>query len=186
MAKRVPDAVEKQFNDDGIFFLESKSLWDVFKKDEKFIFVTMEMRIPETTTIPEIDFSYSVVNRRDVAIVFSNFTIVKRDGHPHLQFLVATRIPDTAALETFQTLPPVGMSFIDFCFYSGNEAIPENYADDVYSIFDTLKRKEDLGWYLPIRFCDPLIEALDKMNNSVFAGMLQDSIMYGPNAGQVV
>ena len=72
--------LEQQFNKDGVFFLEEKSISQI---KGRFIGVGIEIVVMGEVSLP--DFSISVVNRRGVAMLFTDWGLIERDGQKILK-----------------------------------------------------------------------------------------------------
>lgn len=174
---RPADNVEKQFNDDGIFFLQEKSIHDAaFKGD--YVGVQVAFAIPDSVEVSAPDFSVSVVNKREVALLFTDWFVSDNDGQKYLSFKVYQRVPENIILPLEQSNSY--MSFLDLCFYGGNEKIPDAYGEDIPTKPFIGSIPKDLGWALPSRFLDPLIPALGKIDDSMLGGNMQHALLYGP------
>lgn len=176
--KKPVDAVEAEFNKGGMFFLNAAKISDPFFEGN-YIGVEVEILVMSDTPVTAPDFSVSVVNRRDVALFATDWEVVQRDDQTLLKFSVFQRIPGEF-IDPEAGFSLRFMSFLDMCFYAGNEAVPEVYGEDVI----TKPRKgvpaSDLGWRLPVRFMDPLIDALGKIDGSMLAGNIKEALIYGP------
>jgi hypothetical protein len=176
--------LEAEFNKSGIFFLPEKRLSQIWKQGERYIGVQVDIDVLPDNPVSVPDFSFDVRTKRGVSVLFTDWGKLQLADRQRLSFDVWVRCPDdTAALfEAGLPLKPVGMTFQDLCFYVGNEAIPETFGQDVFTQMRPDATKADLGWLMPVRLADPLIDSLGKMNDAVLAGMLQESILYGVKA----
>lgn len=175
--KKPDSALEKQFNAGGIFFLPSTSIFNGGFEAGLYIGVGIEIAIPvESGELSVPEFSFSVVSKRGVALLFTDWNVLERNGIRHLAFSAWLRSPQDLNFGG----PIIGMPFMDLCFYTGNEAIPEDFASDVSTVMREDAAKGDLGWAIPSRLTDHLVESLGKLNASVLSGLLQDAIVYGP------
>ncbi len=174
------DSVEKEFNADGIFFLEQKSINDS-SFEGRYIGVDIEIAVIGDASITPPDFSLSIVNRRSVALLATDWDFIERDGQKILTFSVFQRMPQN--LEQRHSVWPSEdeyVSFLDLCFFAGNEEIPEIYGDDIITRPRVSASPMDLGWTLPSRFVDPLIDALGKLDNAMLGGNIEHALIYGP------
>ncbi len=176
--ERPNDELEKEFNKGGIFFLKEKSIKE---QEGKFLGVEVELAIPAGTKISCPDFSFSVLNRREVATLMTDWTLDETGEQRTLRFLAMIRIPDDSSTGSLRYYMPgnVAQTFLDLCFYAGNEALPEGREVDTYTKQRADTKLRDLGWVLPSRYVDTVIDALGKMNDAVLSGMLRESILYG-------
>lgn len=178
MQRPNPD-LEKEFNAGGIYFLDAKSIHDP-TFEGSYLGVEVEIAVPEGTTVSCPDFSFSVINRRGVAIFMTDWRIYRceRSGQSRLHFLAMIRIPAGPVARTDSR--GLAMTFMDLCFYAGNEAIPAERPVDTFTEQRAQTQLCDLGWVLPSRYVDTTIDALGKMNDAVLGGMLEEAILYGP------
>jgi hypothetical protein len=176
-----PDAaLEKEFNDNGVFFLGAKSIHDP-SFDGSYLGVEVEIAVTQDSIVTVPDFTFSIVNKRGVAALMTDWTLVDDSGQRKLRFLASVRVPDDSISFMALALLPhdLAMTFMDLCFYAGNEAIPEGHQVDTETAQRPGTRLADLGWILPSRFVDTIIDALGKMNDAVLSGMLEEGILYG-------
>ena len=165
--------LEQQFNKDGVFFLEEKSI-NQFKG--KFVGLDIEIVIMGDVSLP--DFSVSAVNRRGVATMFTDWGLIEREGQKILRLSAWQQTPldrQDVKLDTRHM-----MSFLDLCFYAGNEAIPEVYGEDIETKKDPNAVPFDLGWILSSRQVDAFINAAGKLDTLILAGNMQQALLYGP------
>lgn len=102
-----------------------------------------------------------------------------------LYFEVVTRIPDRES-KFYDNSSDVCIvtSFPDFCWRLSHGTTPEN-VDQVSTRIDKEMRDRrvelgDLTWAIPSKFADDLIELLHVLNSTVFEGILDEAIIYGP------
>ncbi len=176
-----PDAeLEALFNKDGIFFYNEGKI-DAIIADEPGDYIGASVEIglapsDDNEKIPVPDFTISVQSPRGVALLATDWDVIERDGVKHLRFQCWQRRPDGVPAEFAKD---VAMSFTDLCFYAGNEEIPDCYGEDVLAKIRLDTQKYDLGWVMPVRFADNLIDGLGKLNELVLSGMLKESMLYG-------
>jgi hypothetical protein len=176
---RPSDALEKEFNDAGIFFLEQKTLSDPFFEGS-YIGVKVEIAIVNGSAVLTVpDFAFSIVNRRGVAILMTDWQLIDRDDQKLLTFTASQRLPEAEAALIALAPANLAMTFMDLCFYSGNEAIPVDFKVDTNTKLNPEASPADLGWHLPSRYVDSVIDALGKLNDSVLAGNMEEAILYG-------
>lgn len=177
--QRPTDAIEKAFNKDGIYFLDYKSIEDLKAAEGgRYMGVNVEIGLPPgISDLINIDFTISVVSPRAVAMFMTDWEIIERGGVRHLAFQAWQQIPTD--IYPAGLYPYTAMTFMDLCFYAGNESIPDSFGEDVLSKLNPAAVKADLGWIMPVRFADLLILALGKLNDSVLSGMLKESVIYG-------
>jgi len=111
----------------------------------------------------------------------TDWALTDRDGLKILSFRASQRVPEQLAgyAEELAMREHYAQTFQDLCFYAGNESVPEGYQVDTIT-----KQREgtllaDLGWILPSRFVDAVIDALGKVNDSMLAGNMDNAILYG-------
>lgn len=178
--KKPADAIEKEFNDGGVFFLEAQSIVDN-SFPGNYVGVSIEIAVMTQEEVTAPDFSVSVINRREVAILFTDWAVFERDGQKILSLSAFQRLPDGIAIPVFPGATTGNyMSFLDLCFFAGNEAIPEVYGEDVVTRPAAGAKAQDLGWTLPSRFVDALIDALGKLDHTMLGGNMQQALLYGP------
>lgn len=122
-------------------------------------------------------FNVTVVNKRGVRTTVSDFLLIDTEQGKKLTFLAYQQLPEG-------TRPPltdkyIATSFVDLCYFQGNEAVDPNYLPPVMTPVAPNALKEDLGWYLPSRFVDTIIDALGKVNEIFLSGLLDEAILYG-------
>lgn len=174
--KKPIDEVEKEFNKGGIFFLEQGKLSDPYYQGD-YIGVHIEIAVMSETPVTAPDFAVSVLNRRDVAILFTDWRVFERDGQTILGLCAYQRLPEGTNLPTAVVRY---MSFLDLCFYAGNEAIPEVYGEDIFTKPDAGYKPGDLGWTMPSRFVDAFIDAFGKLDSTMLGGNAKEALLYGP------
>lgn len=166
----------KEFNKNGIFFLEEKSISQL---DGRYFGVEIDIGFLPDLAIEAPDFSVSVVNRREVAILFTDFAVKDKAGQKVLTLKAHMRMPDGVE---WPIQPASYMSFLDLCFFSGNEAIPDTgYGADVFTTPREGYTARDLGWTMPARFIDTFIDAFDRMSQAILGGTAQEALLYGPS-----
>lgn len=170
------EALEKEFNSVGIHFLKEKSISDFAGE---YVGLAVELAIPNESKLTVPDFTFSILNKREVAVLATDWKEKRRNEQRLLTFKIYVRCPKDAATLAAVGLSNLAMPFLDFCFYAGNEAIPETFGEDVLTKFRDDAIKGDLGWTMPVRFADPVIDALGKLNDTVLGGMMQEAILYG-------
>jgi hypothetical protein len=171
------DEVLAEFNKGGIHFLAEKTIKEIRKDGENWLGVVVEIAIlSDKVTAP--DFSFSIINQRGHATLATDWAVYDREDTEQkvLGFTVWQRMPDGNPVPDIE--PGLYMSFVDMCFYSGNEAIPENFEPDTFTKPGDGSKPTDLGWHLPSRFVDSFIDAMGKLNDAVLAGQMQESIIY--------
>jgi hypothetical protein len=177
--KKPDEQVEKEFNKAGIFFYENESF---FTGDDENPRIGVEVEIgmlPDAKPLTP-DFLVAVKNRRGVVTMITDWTVKERGDQKVLTFIAWQRIPSGAlddGIETGDTV--LATSFLDFCYYSGNEDIDPTRNPDVFTQVRDACLVTDLGWHLPSRFVDPLIDSLGKLNDFMLGGTLEDSMLYG-------
>lgn len=175
---RPTDKEEKQFNDLGVFFLQEKSISDIRQSGEKWTGVQVEIAVEDNSPVTAPDFSFSILNKRGVATVMTDWSFDLRPdtGQKVLSFTAWQRTPD--AIDVPEVPSGLYMTFLDLCFYAGNEAVPENFTPDTFTIPSANYKATDLGWYYPSRFIDSVIDALGKLNDIALAAQMKEAILY--------
>jgi hypothetical protein len=176
--KKPTDALEKEFNDGGVFFLEERSIDQIRKPGEKWLSVAVHIAVMSTQGVTAPEFSYSLLNRRGLSMIASDWHFGRDEDTEQdvLSFVVSMRVPD--AIELPEISDDLAMTFTDLCFYAGNEAIPENYDADTFTKLKANYKMTDLGWVLPSRYVDYLIDALGKLNDCALGGNMKEAILY--------
>lgn len=174
--KKPVDEVEKEFNKGGIYFLEAKSIGDSLFEGN-YISIRVQIDVMNTSAITAPEFSNSVFNKRGVALYVTDWSFTQHEGYGTLSFLVSQRLPEGAQIPAYDVKY---MSFLDLCWYAGNEQIPEVYGDDIITKPVGGFSAADLGWTLPSRFVDSLIDALGKIDDSLLGGNMSQALLYGP------
>jgi hypothetical protein len=177
MENQTLDPVEKEFIDAGVFFLEKNSIEDP-SYEGRYCGVLVEIAVHGDRVVDVPEFGFSVVNKkRGTAILATDFNLGERDGKKILSFRASMRVPDGVPLPENSNYY---MSFLDLCFYAGNEAIPEYYGEDITTPLPENGKPIDLGWVLSSRFIDTVIDALGKLDAKVLGGNMQNALLTGP------
>lgn len=174
-----PDvALEKDFNDNGMFFLSEQKLNEIAKGSERWLSLIVEIAVM-SKDVAAPDFSMSIVSKRGVATIVSDWKCVESEDENEpsiLSFVVSQRVPDGIDCPSIPS--NIAMSFMDLCFYAGNEAVPEGFLPDTFTQLSKDAVATDLGWYLPSRYVDCTIDALGKLNDTVLGGQMEHAILY--------
>lgn len=166
--------LEKQFNSIGIFLEEKNS----FKPTTKAVGIIVEVGFPLDTVLESLDFDVVTVNPRGVKTRFTEFDLSERDDQKILAFKAYQELP--LGVDVPLTSKPLATSFVDLCWYTGIEAVNKDLIPSVVTKKQANTESADLGWYLPSRFVDSVINALGKINETFLSGTLEDAILYGP------
>lgn len=171
------DAIEKEFNAGGIFFLPEKSIHEMRKPGENWLGLVVEIAFMSDSVVAP-DFSFSILNKRGHATLATDWAVYTREDTEQkvLGFTVWQRLPD--AIQVPDVEPGLFQTFTDMCFYAGNEAIPENFVVDTFTKSAVNHKPTDLGWILPSRFVDSVIDALGKLNDAVLGSQMSEAILY--------
>lgn len=141
------------------------------------IAVQIEVLLPEDSQAKPLDFNIDVLGTRDTPITFSDFDIgVRANGQRTLSFYASMKLPEGRRLPN---TPVVATSFTDFCWFSGNENLKPDHTPEVETKVTGGFNYGDIGWSLPCRFADRLLDALGTANDFILEGILQDAIIYG-------
>lgn len=73
----------------------------------------------------------------------------------------------------------IATTFPDLCWIYSEGTTPEN-KEEVMTEFREDADLGDLSWLLPSKFADDFIEAMHVSNQTLFEGILQEAIVYGP------
>lgn len=164
--------LEKSLNSIGLYSLDSLPA----ERTERKLFVEVAIN-PETN--PELpNFAIQYVSKRGVRLGFDNFRVLEEDGQKKVAFDVTAYPPADLDMQVVaRNGKTIGTSFIDICWNCGNEEVSAD------RLTTTTKLKPgagygDLGWHLPSRITDRLIDALGLLNATLFDGILEDAIIY--------
>lgn len=174
---RPDNKLESQFNTLGVYTVDKDST-----KGVRALSLLVQIGFPKEAPLSCPDFDIKVRTKRGVETHFTNFDIRDTDTQKVLQFEVVQAIP-----HDFELMVPTKhyMTFIDFCWYSGNEMINDDIIPDVFTELMPGYTKADLGWYLPSRFVDSILNSMGKLNDVFLSGTLEDAILYGPTLKEV-
>lgn len=105
---------------------------------------------------------------------------LKHDGET-LTFKVLTSIDERYGkyFPDYEGLGRIATTFPDLCWIHSDGTTPEN-KDEVMTGYRDGYQLGDLTWLLPSKFVDDLVEVMHVLNQSLFEGILQESIVYGP------
>lgn len=139
--------------------------------------IRVDIAIDAQTNVKAPDFNVLVVNKRGVLTTFSDWSIVDTPQGRKLTFIGYQQLPDGCR-------PPFSVSFlattfVDLCYFQGNEAVDPDYVPPVSTPIPPGAEKKDLGWYLPSRFVDSMIDALGKVNEVFLSGLLEEAVLTG-------
>jgi hypothetical protein len=174
--------IEAKFNAAGLYFFDKESFYD--RKDFQKIGCVVEIGALPDAQFIELDFMLTFKGRRGVVMSFTDWKVEDRGDQKILSFIAWQKIPngtfpgvrDVSGVEA-----PLYLSFVDLCWLAGNMEVELDLAPSVFTkVRDGDVRQADLGWHLPSRFVDPLIDGLGRLNDYVLSGTLEDAILYGP------
>jgi hypothetical protein len=146
---------------------------------ESFMHVAVDLAVPDDfESVPS--FSLKVRNIRTGRDVYATHFQLRTIGEQKvLTFHAHLFIPDRVSA----TLPKrvkldkkVGLSFLELCF--GGAAELQSTETDTITPMRPGVPYADIGWILPSRYVDTLIDALGKLNDTMFDGALRESIIY--------
>ncbi len=186
------DETAKEFAAAGIEFVPEKTLLGVICDAAGNELTLEELEYaPSTFESVEIDvavnpeyneppaFSIKVRNKsvgRDV--YFTDFTTAMIGEQKVLRFKASApvnpRVLAHRKVEEKKRL--VGLTFVDLCY--GGAAELDAAGPDTNTALRPGASYADIGWMLSSRFTDTLIDALAKLNVSMFSDALGDSIIY--------
>lgn len=192
--KGVTDTTIQDFKKGGIDFLENKTLRDIIKSNttslsEKELddalntFETVELEIGvegSYSAIPE----FSVRVRQPSTgreVYFSDFKLVNNAGQNALNFKASMPIPAQVLANIKRPDPSsktntVALSYLDLC-YGGALELTATSTDTVTHLREGANYA-DIGWSLSSRYVDTLIDAIGKLNDTLFEDSLRESIIY--------
>lgn len=151
---------------------------EAFLKPERRVGVYVELGVPRAANIDLPEMVIETVSKRGVSTVFDHFTSEERGDLNIISFQVMQQVPDTIPVPAC-TGEMYGTSFLDLCWFIGNEAIDTRYESTTLTPLAEEAISTDLGYYLPARFLDSFIEAMGKINDIFFSGALEDAMVYG-------
>lgn len=164
--------LEADFNKIGVFIMDKGTV-----KGERLLTLLVQVGFPKSTEISAPEFDIKVMTKRGVCTYFRDFQLLETEAQTIFQFETCQVIPDDLNLPVNS---PNLMSFVDFCWYAGNEPVNADLIPDVFTVKMPNYKSGDLGWYLPSRFVDSVISSLGKLNDVFLSGTLEDAILYGP------
>lgn len=170
--QRPKPELEKLFNKLGVYTRKELSL----PNSSHSITVYLEVPLTDDEKIELADYGIETVSPRGAKIFYGEWSLNSREGKRYLAFNAMMKLPTGISLPNNRG-DFVVSSFVDLCWNTGVEEVliaPPDVglplaAGAVY---------QDLGWYLPSRFLDQLIDSLGKLNDCFFEGRLQDAILY--------
>lgn len=168
--QRPDNKLEKLLNKIGVF-TEAKS--DEYQQST--ISINIEVPLNDDDASELLEFNVVTVSGRGVRIVYSNWSHLTRGDKKLLRF--SASLYSSTVLPAVTTSRILATSFADLCWYSGAEAINPNIIAVEAPIAEDAEYV-DLGWHLPARFVDQLIDSMGKLNETLFNGRLMDSVLY--------
>lgn len=178
--KKPDAALELEFNKAGLYFYQKESFYDNDRAQPR-IGVRVEVGLlPEAEPLV-IDFLTVVKSRRGIVTNVSDWKVDTREDQKILSFILWQRIPDGHHDDAPDVVTPwFSTGFMNLCYWSGNQEMVEDFKYDLFTKPDPSVPPGDLGWQLPSRFVDSMIDALGKINDFMLSGTLEDGIIYGP------
>jgi hypothetical protein len=164
----------KKMSSQGIFPQDKLSFEDMLHRR---IAVRVEVMLPEKADVKPLNWNVEVMNKRGCSVILSDWGVDQVGEQKVLTFTVSMPLPDNVVLDQPNRS---ATSFADLCWLQGNEAIAPTHAPDVTTKVRDSHGYNDLGWFLPCRFADRLIDALGKANDFFLSGVLEDALIYGP------
>lgn len=158
-------------------FLEPKSPFLVDPRDN-LVGVRVEIAVLPGTKFDPPKFNIITVSKRGVRTTVSDFLLIETPQGPKLTFLAYQQMPQ-GTTPPLEKTKHIATTFIDLCWFQGNEAVDPAYVPSVKTPIAPNAMKEDLGWYMPARFLDSFIDSLWRVNEVFLAGLLDDAIVYG-------
>lgn len=170
---RPDQALEKALNQLGIYTLDDVIGAPAGAAQQ----VSVEIPVDPSMPLEPPAFGLRTVSPRGVTMTVSDWSVYERDGFKVLAFKIGTALPEGIKLHIQMAGAPCVFSFTDFCWSTGVEPKPAAAPD---MDFKPKPGSEyvDIGWYMPARFADQLIDSLGKLNDTFFDGMLQDALIY--------
>ncbi len=164
--------LEAAFNKNGVFFKENFEL-----PKGKYVSLDIEIGVPAGSPILVPDFTVEVLSKRNYSTIFRNWDKEQRGDQDILKIEVLQRVPEGVEFK-LQSYPQLTQSFVDLCWYAGNEAVTRDYVPDVFTKLRNDAQCTDLGWYLPSRVTDTFIDAVGKIDDTMLAGMIENALIY--------
>lgn len=168
-----PDAIaEKSLNSFGMATFEgSKTL------GTNQVGIQIEIPIANNPDFTPPDFRVRSQSPRGVVIEFGDWSVLRREDATVLTFAAYMNVPK--GIQVSPVKETVAMSFVDLCWNTGIEPLPESQPPIIE--FATLPgvKFADIGWYVPGRVLDHMIDALGKLNDTFLDGALQEAVIYG-------
>lgn len=177
MSEAVAREEIKKLEKQGIFAHDPASWYD---SKDKSIAVRVDTALPEGADVKALEWNIDVVNKRGCTITLSDFKVEDIPGGQRIfSFVASMRVPENVGLPFASFF---ATSFADLCWFQGNEAVTRHHEPEALTQVRktaTCDGYNDLGWYLPCRFADRLIDALGKANDFLMSGTLEDAMLYG-------
>lgn len=172
-----PDAAEIELNKLGIYRVEERGIEQIRESGERWMGVAVHIALV-LNEFKAPDHSFVVKNKRDLSMVITNwhFGTDEDTEQQVLSFTAWMRLPDAIVMTDIP--PGLCQTFTDMCFYAGAEALPENFEVDVFTKPVTGATLTDLGWYLPCRMVDYLVDALGVMNDVALGSNMDQALIY--------
>lgn len=189
-AKPQDVSLVNEFQKGGISFLDEAKFVDIVLKQigpssaadmetalKSFVHVSIDLAIGDAMKeAPKFGVKVcNIATARDV--YFSDFSLRDLHGVQTLNFaahmLVPERLVDLVARREGAL---IGCSFLDLCFGSAQEL--QTLDTDTVTPVRPDVAYGDIGWVIPSRFLDTLIDACGKLNDTLFDGALRESMLY--------
>lgn len=189
----VDESLIAKFAGGGVHFLKEKTLRQVIHSRitsktnptdyqellKSFCTVEVDLAMPaEFEKAP--DFSLRVSNiTTGREVLFTDFRIGSVGEQKVLTFNASMYIPEAVVNATVGVSPDrqlIGLSFLDLC-YGGAAELQALETDTVTPARDGVAYA-DIGWVLSSRFVDTFVDALGKLNDTMFEGALRESMIY--------
>jgi len=170
------EKLEKSLNSIGIYTLDGAEI-----PGTNMLGVEIELPINAIEGFEPPKFSVRTVSPRGIAITFGEWeTVIRADDngteHALLRFKAFMPLPEGIKPSVSRYM--VACSFVDLCWNCGIEPVTDKAPAVDYPI-QVGAQYADLGWYMPGRMVDHLVDALGRLNDTFLDGALQDGMLYG-------
>lgn len=168
--------LEKQ----GIFGLPPVSVDDM---PSRRIAVRIRTALVKNADVKALQWNIEIVNQRGASIVLSDWQVYDDavSDQRILSFTASMQLPDNV---TLPGNPEIACAFADLCWFQGNEAVKPEHESEVVTKKHSNVPYNDIGWFLPCRFADRLVDALGKANDTLLSGVLEDAMLYGVSVSE--
>lgn len=167
--KEILDLLQKQhiYAHDPVAFTKGKG---------QAVGVVVRTALPEGAEVKTLNWNIEIRNKNGCSIYLSDWK-VSEEGQRQLSFIAWMSVPDTVDFKTCGFPRALSTSFVDLLWFQGNETVDKTHKPTIET--EISGDYGDLGWHLPSRFVDRLVDALGKANDVFLSGMLEDACLLG-------